>query len=140
MATREENVAQFLFLFLKQLSIEFNHLKILSNHYDHRPKKSILRSVSSSSVESVLPLNQNNSQHPFSSLSLPRRVLFTHIDSFAFDPQVPCRFVGQPIRQPISTCEDRRSPSQCFDDENTSSKRKQFKRKGKVARSASVRK
>ena len=138
MATREETVAQFLFLFLKQLSIEFNHLKIVSNHYDHRPKKSILRRASSS-INSVLPLNQNNSQHPFSA-SIPRQVLFTHIDSFAFDPQMPCRFVGQPVRHELSTCEDRPASVQCLDDAKTSSKRKQFKRKRKRFRTSSFRK
>lgn len=119
MTSREENVARFLFLFLKQLSLEFSHLKIVSNHYHHRPKKSILRH-SSSSIDSNLPLNQNHYQP----IPIRRQVLFTHIDLFAFDPQVPCRFVGQPSRQQLLTFESSQTSIKCLDDENLSSKRK----------------
>jgi hypothetical protein len=96
MATIEEILARFLFLFLKHLTIELSNLIILTNN--HRlPRKSILRN----SYDKNFPLNQNNSvilTQPIESLN-PRKVFFTHIDSFEFDPQIPCRFINQPQRE-----------------------------------------
>ncbi|CAF1015791.1 unnamed protein product [Adineta steineri] len=80
--TTEEILARFLFLFLKHLSIELSNFIIMTNHHRLPTKKSILRKNFS--------LNQNNS------INLThRKVLFTHIDSFEFDPQIPCRFINQ---------------------------------------------
>jgi len=94
--TTEEILARFIFLFLKHLSIELNHLAIVKNH--HRlPKKSILRK----SYDKNLSLNQNNSiLLTQQTASLNRhKVLFTHVDSFEFDPQIPCRFINQSQRE-----------------------------------------
>ena len=94
--TTEEILAKFLFLFLKHLSIELSNLIILTNNHQ-LPKKSILRK----SYDKNLSLNQNNSllltQQTES--SNPRKVLFTHVDSFEFDPQIPCKFLSQPHRE-----------------------------------------
>jgi len=96
MTTTEEILARFLFLFLKHLSIELNNLVILTNHHQ-LPKKSILRK----SYDKNLSLNQNNSiliTQPIKYFNR-RKVLFTHVDSYEFDPQIPCRFLNQPQRK-----------------------------------------
>ncbi len=94
--TIEEILARFLFLFLKHLSIELTHLTILTNH-QQLPKKSILRK----SYNKNLSLNQNNAvflTQPTESSNRPK-VFFTHIDSFVFDPRIPCQFLNQPQRE-----------------------------------------
>ncbi|CAF1047382.1 unnamed protein product [Rotaria sp. Silwood1] len=96
MTTIEEILARFIFLFLKHLSIELNNLIIIKNNY-RLPKKSILRK----SYDKNLSLNQNNSillTQQTESLTR-RKVLFTHVDSFEFDPQIPCRFISVPRRE-----------------------------------------
>lgn len=101
--TTEEILARFFFLFLKHLSIELNNLTILTNHHHHQlPKKSILRQT----YDKNLSLNQNNSifiTQPIRKYINHRKVLFTHVDSYEFDPQIPCRFLRQPQRQKISS-------------------------------------
>ncbi|CAF1297077.1 unnamed protein product [Rotaria magnacalcarata] len=96
MTPLEEILARFIFLFLKHLSIELSNLIIMKNN-DRQPKKSILRKSSNKN----LSLNQNNSVVLTQKLkSLTRRkVLFTHIDSYEFDPQIPCRFINSPQRE-----------------------------------------
>ena len=113
MLTTEELLASFLFLFLKHLSLELSHLLIVSNH-QRTPSKSILR-TSRSWFEQLLSFNQNNSLHLSEEASMTRRqVLFSHIDSFSFDPRVPCRFLGQPSRQPLySSIVDREMRRRC---------------------------
>jgi hypothetical protein len=93
--TIEEILERFLFLFLKHLNIELTHLMILTNH-QQLPKKSILRKS--------LPLNQNNAALLTQQTESPNRskVLFTHIDSFIFDPRIPCQFLNQPQREPLN--------------------------------------
>jgi len=94
--TTEEILARFIFLFLKHLSIELSTLAIITNH-QRLPKKPILRK----SYDKNLFLNQNNSvclTQPIECLNR-RKVLFTHVDSFEFDPQIPCRFLNQPQRK-----------------------------------------
>ncbi|UJR27040.1 hypothetical protein I4U23_008344 [Adineta vaga] len=83
MITIEEILARFLFLFLKHLSIELNHLVILTKHHQ-TPLKSILRKAS----EKITSFHQNNSISLTQSIT-HRKVLFTHIDSLEFDPQYP---------------------------------------------------
>lgn len=100
--TTEEILARFFFLFLKHLSIELNNLTILTNHHHQLPKKSILRQT----YDKNLSLNQNNSisiTQPIRKYINHRKVLFTHVDSYEFDPQIPCRFLRQPQRQKISS-------------------------------------
>lgn len=122
MLPTEELLASFLFLFLKHLSLELSHLVIVSNH-QRTPSKSILR-TSRSLFEQLLSLNQNNSLHLSEEPSMTRRqVFFSHIDSFSFDPRVPCRFLGQLLRQPLSSslvdremqrrCDQEQSKRQC---------------------------
>ena len=125
MSSREENLARFLFYILRQISIEFRHMKIISNHYEHRPKKSILRQSTS-----ILSVNQNHSLS-IHRRSVPRQVLFTHIDSFAFDPEMPCRFVGQPNCQQFYSIENLQIPIKCLNHENSLSTQKKSKRKRK---------
>jgi len=85
--TTEEILSRFLFLFLKHLSIELTHFAILTNH-QQLPKKSILRKS----------YNENNSILLTQSFNRPK-VFFTHIDSFVFDPQLPCHFLNQLQRE-----------------------------------------
>jgi hypothetical protein len=93
MATIEEILSRFLFLFLKHLTIEISNLIILTNN--HRlPRKSILRN----SYERNFQNNSAILTRPIESLN-HRKVLFTHIDSFEFDPQIPCQFINQPQRE-----------------------------------------
>jgi hypothetical protein len=97
MITTEEILARFIFFFLKHLSIELNNLAILTNH--HRlPKKSILRK----SYDQTLSLNQNNSVLLTQQIDHRRQVFFTHVDSFEFDPQIPCRFLRPSQRKEFS--------------------------------------
>ena len=79
MITIEKILTRVLVLFLKYLSIELSHLVFLTNHL---PKKSILRISSPKNLE----LNR-------------RKVFFTHIDSFEFDPRYSCGFTCQPQRK-----------------------------------------
>ncbi|CAF3614514.1 unnamed protein product [Rotaria socialis] len=92
----EEILARFIFLFLKHLSIELSNLIIMKNN-DRQPKKSILRKSS----DKNLSLNQNNSiiLTQKSKSLIRRKVLFTHVDSYEFDPQMPCRFINSPQRE-----------------------------------------
>jgi len=96
MTTTEEILARFIFLFLKHLSIELSTLAIIKNHHQ-LPKKSILRK----SYDKNFSLNQNNSVLLTQQTEClnRRKVLFTHVDSYEFDPQIPCRFLNQPQRE-----------------------------------------
>ena len=96
MATTEEILAKFLFLFLKHLSIELSNLIIITNNHG-LPKKSILRK----SYDKNLSLNQNNSVILTQSIgSLNHRKVFLHILIHSiFDPQIPCQFLNQPQRE-----------------------------------------
>ncbi len=97
MAITEEILARFIFLFLKHLTIELSHLIIVKNNHQ-LPKKSILRK----SYDKTLSFNQNNSllsSFQTESLNNRRKVSFTHVDSFEFDPQIPSKFLGLPQRE-----------------------------------------
>lgn len=88
----EKILARFILLFLKHLNIELNNSMVIKNS-DKLPKKSILRNNFSfnqkkSSVLTSATENVNN-----------RRVHFTHIDSYEFDPKLPCRFTSLPRRE-----------------------------------------
>ena len=135
--TREELFATFLFLFLKHLFLELSNLLIVANH--HRlPRKSILRPARSvHELNHRLCRNQNSSSDLTSIASLRRRqVLFTHVDSFQFDAQVPCRFLRRPQRQPFSLpVDDQYILCYCHRDERGKSKTK-LKRQRSVARSS----
>lgn len=122
MTTTEEILAKFLFLFLKNLSIELNNLAILTNHHHQLPKKSILRK---SSDNKNLSLNQNNSNH--------RKILFTHIDSYEYDPQIPCRFLRQPERKEFYSSNNNHQ-MQCLCRHHQSKKNYQNKYKTKLKR------
>jgi hypothetical protein len=104
MLTIEETLSSFLFLFLKHLSFALSNLAIIRNH-QRSPKRSILRS----SNDDRLAMNQNRSFHVRSASLLTRRhVSFTHIDSYRFDPRIPCRFLGRPQRQSFVKLNDDR--------------------------------
>lgn len=91
MATIEQVLARFIFLFLKHLTIEINNLMVNKTN-DHLPKKSILRK----SYDKNNPINQNNSIRLTNrtKMSSRRKVFFTHVDSFEFDPRMPCKFIN----------------------------------------------
>jgi hypothetical protein len=93
MATIEVILARFLFLFFKHLTIEISNLIILTNNHQ-LPRKSILRN----SYERNFQNNSVILTRPIVALN-HRKVLFTHIDSFEFDPRIPCRFINQPQRE-----------------------------------------
>jgi hypothetical protein len=96
MAPIEEILSRFLFLFLKHLTIELSNLIILTKN-QRLPRKSIL----GNSYAKNFQLNQNSSvilTPPIESLN-HRKVFFTHIDSFEFDPRIPCRFINQLQRE-----------------------------------------
>lgn len=102
MNSKEEYLAQYLILFLKHLTIELSHLKIIDNH-KRMPNKSILRkSFDTHSIN--LPLNQNSSTSFIDSSFNQydhRQVSFTHTELFHFDPETPYHIFGRPYRQEI---------------------------------------